>query len=140
MVNSVTSGIMVKSGHLPENMVFMELPRLFTEIYYYRTAKNQEVDFMVIAPTREKLLFQVCESIKNEPIAVWKGRGAVETINRHKFSGFQGKDLLPGIFRRADFKLLRKGTAEIRLRTETYLLGNLTQAELVLQDQLSSLL
>jgi predicted AAA+ superfamily ATPase len=66
MVNSVTSGIMVNSGHLLENMVFMELRRFFTEIYYYRTAKNQEVDFMVIAPTREKLLFQVCESIKNE--------------------------------------------------------------------------
>jgi hypothetical protein len=57
---------MVNSGHLLENMVFMELRRFFTEIYYYRTAKNQEVDFMVIAPTREKLLFQVCESIKNE--------------------------------------------------------------------------
>ena len=66
MVNSVTSGIMVNSGHLLENMVFVELRRIFTEIYYYKTDKNQEVDFMVIGPAREKLMFQVCESLKNE--------------------------------------------------------------------------
>ena len=65
-VTSVTSGIMVNSGHLLENMVFVGLRRLYPEIYYYKTTKKQEVDFLVILPTRKKLLFQVCESLHHE--------------------------------------------------------------------------
>jgi uncharacterized protein len=65
LVNSVTSGILVNSGHLLENMVFVALRRLYNEIYYYKTEKNQEVDFIVISHSREKLLFQVCESLIN---------------------------------------------------------------------------
>jgi uncharacterized protein len=65
LVNSVTSNILVNSGHLFENLVFTSLRRKFTEIYYYKTEKNQEVDFLVITPDREKILFQVSETLAN---------------------------------------------------------------------------
>ena len=63
MVTSVSSGILVNSGHLLENLVFMALRRLHPEIYYYRTKTGREVDFVV--PTRGEplILIQVCESL-----------------------------------------------------------------------------
>jgi len=46
-------------------MVFVALRRLYNEIYYYKTGKTQEVDFIEISHSREKILFQVCESLIN---------------------------------------------------------------------------
>ena len=63
MVNAVNSGIMVNSGRLLENIVFMALRRLTTQIYYYKTDKGREVDFIVQTPDRNKKLIQVCESL-----------------------------------------------------------------------------
>lgn len=63
MVASVSSGILVNSGHLLENLVFMALRRLYPEIYYYKTRTGREVDFIVPTGDRPRMLVQVCESL-----------------------------------------------------------------------------
>lgn len=63
MVTSLSSGIMVNSGHLLENMVFTALRRVFPEIFYYKSATGREVDFVVPARSGSSILVQVCESL-----------------------------------------------------------------------------
>lgn len=63
LVTSVSSGILVNSGHLLENLVFTALRRLYPEIYYYKTKTGREVDFIVPMRGRPRLLIQVCESL-----------------------------------------------------------------------------
>jgi hypothetical protein len=74
LVTSVSSGILVNSGHLLENLVFTALRRLHPEIYYYRTKTGREVDFVLpvraragLSPmrgmARAGMLVQVCESL-----------------------------------------------------------------------------
>jgi uncharacterized protein len=63
LVASVSSGILVNSGHLLENLVFTALRRLYREIYYYRTKSGREVDFIIPSGKGNRLLVQVCESL-----------------------------------------------------------------------------
>lgn len=65
MVASVSSGILVNSGHLLENLVFQTLRRCHAEIYYFRTNTGREVDFVVPSRGRKPRLVQVCESLRN---------------------------------------------------------------------------
>ena len=53
-------------GDLLENIVYLELRRKFEEIYYFKTAQNYEVDFLV--KQREKIthLIQVSLTVKDE--------------------------------------------------------------------------
>ena len=66
LVNSVSSGILVNSGHLLENLVFTALRRLYPEIYYYRTKTGKEVDFIVPTRSHPDVLVQASESL-SEP-------------------------------------------------------------------------
>ena len=68
LIRSVSTGILVNSGHWLENLVFVALRRKYSEIYYYRTRNNQEVDFLCIGMTGEKELYQVSESLVNPAI------------------------------------------------------------------------
>lgn len=64
LVTSVGSGILVNSGHLLENLVFVSLRRFTPDIYYYKTRAGREVDFIVNRNgDRGPLLVQVCESL-----------------------------------------------------------------------------
>ena len=63
MVASVSSGILVNSGHLLENLVFTALRRLYPEIYYYKTKTGREVDFIVPTSGKTRILIQACESL-----------------------------------------------------------------------------
>jgi uncharacterized protein len=63
MVDAVSSGILVNTGHLLENLVFMGLRRLHPEIFYYRTRTGREVDFAVPGRGRKVGLVQVCDSL-----------------------------------------------------------------------------
>jgi hypothetical protein len=64
-VKSVSSGILINSGHLLENMIFIALRRKFVEIYYYKTKGGLEVDFVVQTQKQHKYLLQVSESLAN---------------------------------------------------------------------------
>lgn len=65
LVTSTSSGILVNSGHLLENLVFTALRRSHAAIYYYRTKSGKEVDFVVPQQKRAKTLIQVCETLKS---------------------------------------------------------------------------
>lgn len=65
-VTSISSGILVNSGHLLENLVFMTLRRLSPLVYYYKTKSSREVDFIIQFEDRTRILIQVCESIAHE--------------------------------------------------------------------------
>ena len=63
LVSSVSSGILVNSGHLLENLVFTALRRLHPKIYYYKTKTGREVDFIVPRRKSVRMPIQVCESL-----------------------------------------------------------------------------
>src|SRR5581483_1682786 len=49
-----------------ENAVFCELRRRTEEIFYYRTRRATEVDFMALLPDGRKELYQVCVSLEHQ--------------------------------------------------------------------------
>lgn len=63
LIRSVSSGILINSGHLLENLVFTALRRLDAEIFYYKTRTGREVDFIVAPRGQARRLVQVCESL-----------------------------------------------------------------------------
>ena len=63
LVTSVSSRILINSGHLLENLVFVALRRRHDQIYYYKTGTGREVDFVVPRRRDRPLLVQVCESL-----------------------------------------------------------------------------
>jgi uncharacterized protein len=63
LVTSVSSGVLVNSGHLLENLVFVALRRFHPDLYYYKTGTGREVDFVVPQRGRSRMLVQVCESL-----------------------------------------------------------------------------
>jgi uncharacterized protein len=62
-VNSIASGILVNSGKLLENLVFISLRRIGQDVYYYKTKTGREVDFIMQRSDRSWMLVQVCESM-----------------------------------------------------------------------------
>lgn len=75
LVNAVAFLSSENHGPLLENLAFLELKRRTHEMYYYKTAKNREVDFY--AP-KKQLLIQVCadmaqpETAHREMSALWE--------------------------------------------------------------------
>jgi uncharacterized protein len=65
-VRSLSSGILVNSGHLLENIVFLALRRDNQKVFYYKTNTNQEIDFLVKKDDGSILLFQVSETLANQ--------------------------------------------------------------------------
>lgn len=63
LVTSTSSGILVNSGHLLENLVFTALRRTTPGIFYYKTKSGREVDFVFHGQDRSRGLVQVCESL-----------------------------------------------------------------------------
>jgi uncharacterized protein len=63
LVTSVSSGILVNSGHLLENLVFTALRRVTPDIFYFKTKNGREVDFISLMQDRSRILIQVCESM-----------------------------------------------------------------------------
>jgi predicted AAA+ superfamily ATPase len=94
LVTSVSSGVLVNSGHLLENLVFTALRRVAPEVHYYKTRGGHEVDFIVQTEHRSQLLVQVCESLA-EP----------RTMKR-------------------EVKALQEAMAELRLHTATIVTRN----------------
>lgn len=63
LVTSVSSGILVNSGHLLENLVFTALRRVTPDICYVKTRSGREVDFIALLEDRSRMLVQVCETL-----------------------------------------------------------------------------
>ena len=63
MVRSISTGMLVNSGHLLENLVFTHLRTMSERIHYYRTENGREVDFIWQSPGQDWQLVQVCETL-----------------------------------------------------------------------------
>lgn len=63
LIPSISSGLLVNSGHLLENLIFAGLRRLYPNVYYYKTKSGREVDFVVAPRGKPRRLIQVCESL-----------------------------------------------------------------------------
>ena len=62
LTKSVAFAFSKNSGKFLENIVFLELRRRHTDIYYYKTKKDREVDFYL---PRQKIFIQVSQSIED---------------------------------------------------------------------------
>ena len=72
LITSLTSGILVNSDHLLENLVFTALRRVSPDIYYCKTKTGREVDFIAQLEDRSRLLVQVCESMAEPQTRKWE--------------------------------------------------------------------
>ena len=64
---SVSPGILDNRGHLLENLIFVHLRQRTENVYYYRTKKGQEVDFIWLEDQKNKNLVQVTLTL-NDPL------------------------------------------------------------------------
>jgi hypothetical protein len=67
LITSVTPGISKNAGHLLENIVFLHIRRRTEDLFYYRTRKGTEIDFVRIDDQGNKRLVQACLSL-NDPL------------------------------------------------------------------------
>lgn len=66
LVTSISSGILVNSNHLLENLVFTALRRVTPDIFYYKTKAGRVVDFIAGRQGVSRILVQVCESMADQ--------------------------------------------------------------------------
>lgn len=66
LAESVAFQFSRNKGKFLENLVFLELRRKSTEIYYYKTANNLEVDFLVKSGRNNFKLIQVADNLDSE--------------------------------------------------------------------------
>lgn len=65
MVTSIAPKILENKGHLLENMMFTYLRRHTEQIYYYRTKKGNEIDFIWTDNRGSRHLMQISFSLKD---------------------------------------------------------------------------
>jgi uncharacterized protein len=74
-------------GKLLENCVALELMKRYEEVYYYRTTKRLEVDFIVFEPSSDKpSLFQVCESLSSSDTYKREVNALFQAIHDHNLN------------------------------------------------------
>jgi predicted AAA+ superfamily ATPase len=84
MVDSVGFKFSGNQGRYLENSVALELKKRFKELYYYKTSKNFEVDFLGRDKNRKMFLFQVCQNIDSKTTREREIRGLMETMQELK--------------------------------------------------------
>jgi len=68
IINSVSFRFSKNKGRFLENMVFVELQRRYNDVYYYKTQKGREIDFLVRRDKKDILLIQVTESLSDRKV------------------------------------------------------------------------
>lgn len=86
LVTSVSSGILVNSGHLLENLVFTALRRITPEVFYYKTKAGREVDFITGRKGSSRMLVQVCESLADQQTRKRETTAIAEAMSERKLS------------------------------------------------------
>jgi len=86
MITSISSGILINSGRLLENLVFTAIRRKTSVIFYYRTEKGKEVDFIALIGRKEKRLIQVCETMVHEKTRKREIAALLEAMSEQKLS------------------------------------------------------
>jgi predicted AAA+ superfamily ATPase len=86
LVTSISSGILVNSGHLLENLVFAALRRVTPDIFYYKTKAGREVDFIAGRQGPSRRLVQVCESMADQQTRKRETTALAEAMTELKLS------------------------------------------------------
>jgi predicted AAA+ superfamily ATPase len=86
LVTSISSSILVNSGHLLENLVFTALRRVTPDIFYYKTKTGREVDFIAGRQGPSRMLVQVCESMASQQTRKRETTALVEAMTELKLS------------------------------------------------------
>lgn len=86
LVTSISSGILVNSGHLLENLVFTALRRVTPDIFYYKTKAGREVDFIAGRQGSSRMLVQVCESMADQQTRKRETTALAEAMTELKLS------------------------------------------------------
>jgi predicted AAA+ superfamily ATPase len=97
---SVSSRISENKGLLLENLVFNHLRRITKRVFYYRTKKGNEVDFLWMDQTDHPHLVQVCFSrddfqTKNREInALFEAMQELNIHNSHIITYNEEKEIM----------------------------------------------
>ena len=83
--NAVSFKFSADKGRMLENAVFLELKNQDNEIYYYKTRKNLEVDFLLKYKTEIKELIQVCYTIEDKKTKQREIKSLLEAMDELKF-------------------------------------------------------
>lgn len=86
LVTSISSGILVNSGHLLENLVFTALRRVTPDIFYYKTKAGREIDFIAGRQGPSRMLVQVCESMADQQTRKRETTALAEAMTELKLS------------------------------------------------------
>ncbi len=68
IMNAVSFRFSKNKGRFLENMIFVELRRKHDEVYYYKTSKGREVDFLVRQDKKNIYLIQATVSLADETV------------------------------------------------------------------------
>ena len=79
--NSVAFKFSKNIGHIYENLVFMELKRRNKEIFYWKSKKNQEVDFVIKRGLKIEEAIQVCFSLAEKKVRDREIKGLLAAEN-----------------------------------------------------------
>lgn len=86
LAESVAFQFSRNKGKFLENLVFLELRRKFQEIYYYKTANNLEVDFLIKVGRKDLKLIQVADHLDHEKTRQREVRALVKAMEELKLS------------------------------------------------------
>lgn len=81
MILAVGGGLSADMGRLLENLVFIQLRRLSERIYYYRTKRGREVDFVWIDEEGVRRVVQVCYTLVDPATRKRELRGLTEAMD-----------------------------------------------------------
>ena len=66
LIESIAFQFSKNKGKFLENLVFLELKRRYSQIYYYKTTNNLEVDFLIKDNKKGLFLIQVADNLDNK--------------------------------------------------------------------------
>jgi len=106
LINEVTFKFKEKQGILLENLIFLHLRKRFSEIFYYKTKSNYEVDFFI---PEAALLVQVSYDISDLETKEREQRALIEAKRElEERKGFKVKKLLLINFESKSEEILEK--------------------------------
>ena len=65
LITSIVPTISENTGHMLENMIYTHLRRQTNDVFYYRTNKAKEIDFLWLDATGDRHLVQVCTTLSD---------------------------------------------------------------------------
>lgn len=84
LVESIAFQFSKNKGKYLENLVFLELKRNGKEVFYYKTTKDKEVDFLVRSKNKPEMLIQVAANITAGATKAREIEALVEAMNELK--------------------------------------------------------